>query len=123
MVDGGAYDGTLGIVAAITAVKSIKQEIDSENKTMHRSIEVIAFSDEEGLRFKSTFLGSRAVAGSFLKHGYLDARDSKGYTLSSVLEKFVKEKLISICNGLSNPAHEMGEIIIYLHKDVKHSIC
>merc|ERR1712157_133037 len=73
---------------------------DSENKTMHRSIEVIAFSDEEGLRFKSTFLGSRAVAGSFLKHGYLDARDSKGYTLSSVLETV----------GLSNSEEDIAKI-------------
>ncbi|QDZ21437.1 allantoate deiminase [Chloropicon primus] len=101
VVDGGAYDGTLGIVAAITAVKNLKLKLDSdEGLALKRPVEVIAFSDEEGLRFKSTFLGSRAVSGTFLKHGYLDARDSKGYTLSSVLETV----------GLSNSKEDIAKI-------------
>ena len=100
VVDGGAYDGTLGIVTAITAVRNLKIKAEAEDRDLKRSVEVIAFSDEEGLRFKSTFLGSRAVSGTFLKHGYLEARDSKGYTLASVLETV----------GLSNSKEDIAKI-------------
>jgi len=101
VVDGGAYDGTLGIVSAITAVKNLKLRLDSDASLgLRRPVEVIAFSDEEGLRFKSTFLGSRAVSGTFLKNGYLQATDSKGYTLASVLETV----------GLSNSEEDIAKI-------------
>lgn len=45
----------------------------------------MAFSDEEGVRFQSTFLGSRAVAGTLIKHKMLEARDKGGVTLSEAL--------------------------------------
>ena len=86
VIDGGAYDGTLGIVVAIAAAKNVRLAANAAGANVTRSVEVVAFSDEEGLRFKSTFLGSRAISGSFLQHGYLHAKDSKGYELQSVLE-------------------------------------
>ena len=117
VVDGGAYDGTLGIVAAITAVKNLKMKLEAEEKTLKRSVEVIAFSDEEGLRFKSTFLGSRAVSGSFLKHGYLDARDSKGYTLSSVLETVgLSNSVEDIANIAMKPEEVLGYVEVHIEQ-------
>ena len=63
--DAGKYDGPLGVITAIAAV----QRLHDEGRRLPFAIEVIAFADEEGLRYGSTYLGSRAVAGRF------DARD------------------------------------------------
>ncbi|TME70562.1 MAG: M20 family metallo-hydrolase, partial [Chloroflexi bacterium] len=63
--DAGKYDGPLGVITAIAVV----QRLHDEGRRLPFAIEVIAFADEEGLRYGSTYLGSRAVAGRF------DARD------------------------------------------------
>ena len=55
--DAGAYDGVLGVVLALEWV-----ELARESKAPY-AVEVIAFSEEEGVRFGVPFLGSRAVAG------------------------------------------------------------
>ncbi len=57
--DAGAYDGVLGVALALEWA-----EVAQEMRTPFR-IEVIAFSEEEGVRFGVPFLGSRAVAGRF----------------------------------------------------------
>ena len=57
--DAGAFDGVLGVVLALEWV-GIAQEM-----RLPLAIEVIAFSEEEGVRFGVPFLGSRAVAGTF----------------------------------------------------------
>ena len=57
--DAGKYDGPLGVLVGIAAV----QRLHDANRRLPFSIEVIAFADEEGLRFGSTYLGSRAFAG------------------------------------------------------------
>ncbi len=69
--DGGAYDGVLGVVMALEWVR-IAQEL---NLTL--DLEVIAFSEEEGVRFGVPFIGSRAVAGRF-DPALLESKDSGG---------------------------------------------
>lgn len=59
--NGGKYDGRLGILAAIAVVAQLRDS----GRHLPFHLEVIAFSEEEGVRFKSTFLGSSAVAGRF----------------------------------------------------------
>jgi allantoate deiminase len=59
--DAGKYDGPLGVVIAIAAV----QRLHDHGKHLPYAIEVLAFADEEGLRFGTTYLGSRAIAGTF----------------------------------------------------------
>ncbi|KAH7569689.1 hypothetical protein JRO89_XS06G0244500 [Xanthoceras sorbifolium] len=61
VVDAGIFDGSLGIISAISALKALKSA--GKLGKLKRPVEVIAFSDEEGVRFQSTFLGSAAVAG------------------------------------------------------------
>src|SRR5260370_32632026 len=56
----GKYDGPLGVIVAIAAV----QRLHDSGIRLPFAIEVFAFADEEGLRFGSTYLGSRAVAGT-----------------------------------------------------------
>lgn len=52
---------------------------------LRRSLRVVGFADEEGVRFQSTYLGSRALAGSLAASGALDARDGAGVTLREAL--------------------------------------
>lgn len=58
VIDAGKYDGTLGVVTSIAAVKALLQG-GRTAPLLKRPIELVAFCDEEGVRFGSTFLGSR----------------------------------------------------------------
>ncbi len=79
--DAGAYDGVLGVMLALELV-SILQEGASA-----LAIEVIAFSEEEGVRFGVPFIGSRAVAGRF-DTGLLALKDADGITLEAAIRSF-----------------------------------
>ena len=69
--DAGAFDGVLGVVLALEWV-AIAQELE-----LPLRIEVIAFSEEEGVRFGVPFIGSRAVAGRF-DPALLALKDARG---------------------------------------------
>lgn len=81
----GKYDGNLGVVVAIEAVAALAR--DGIRRPF--AIEVLAFGDEEGVRFPTTLTGSRAVAGT-LGHepASLDARDPDGITVREALVRF-----------------------------------
>ncbi|KAG2687941.1 hypothetical protein I3760_09G072500 [Carya illinoinensis] len=84
VVDAGIFDGSLGVISALSALKVLYT-----NETLgklRRPVEVIAFSDEEGVRFQSTFLGSAAVAG-ILPVTALQISDKSGLTVQEALEK------------------------------------
>jgi allantoate deiminase len=81
--DAGKYDGMLGVVTAIECVSVLH----SKKKKLPFAIEVIGFGDEEGVRFGTTLLGSRAVAGIFDRKA-LDAADAAGKSMSAALEEF-----------------------------------
>jgi allantoate deiminase/N-carbamoyl-L-amino-acid hydrolase len=80
VINAGKYDGRLGILAAVAVAGSLRRA----GQTLPYPLEIIAFAEEEGVRFKSTFLGSRAVAGRF-DPGDLDSVDAGGCTLSDAL--------------------------------------
>jgi allantoate deiminase len=79
----GKYDGMLGVLVAIAVV----QVLHDAGRRLPFAIEVIAFADEEGLRFASTYLGSRAVAGT-LSPADLNLVDAKGTTLAQAITDF-----------------------------------
>jgi len=81
--DAGKYDGMLGVIAAIECVGFL----NSKNKRLPFAIEVIGFGDEEGVRFGTTLLGSRAVAGTF-DMDVLEAKDPQGKTMADALREF-----------------------------------
>jgi allantoate deiminase len=79
----GKWDGPLGLITAISCVADL-------HKRSHRlpfAIEVTGFADEEGVRFASTLLGSRAVAGSF-DESVLNTRDHAGISMRDALVQF-----------------------------------
>src|SRR5690242_11376795 len=57
----GKYDGLFGIITAIACVK----DLHARGKRLPYTLEVVAFGDEEGVRFGTTLIGSNAMAGSF----------------------------------------------------------
>jgi allantoate deiminase len=81
--DAGKWDGPLGLISAISCVA----DLNRRGLRLPFAIEVIGFADEEGVRFASTLLGSRAVAGTF-DESVLNARDADGVTMREALRTF-----------------------------------
>lgn len=79
----GKYDGMLGVLLAIAAVERCQQE----NISLPYTIEVIAFADEEGLRFHTAYLGSRALAGTF-NPAWLALRDDQNVTMADAITTY-----------------------------------
>ena len=77
----GAFDGVLGTVVAIALVELLR------DRRLPFTIEVVGFSDEEGVRFDAPFLGSRALAGTF-DTALLDRVDKKGRSLREAIKQF-----------------------------------
>ncbi|HTV96300.1 MAG TPA: 2-oxo-4-hydroxy-4-carboxy-5-ureidoimidazoline decarboxylase [Steroidobacteraceae bacterium] len=80
VIDAGKYDGRLGILLPIAVAGWLRRS----GSSLPYTLEVIAFAEEEGVRFKSTFLGSRAVAGRF-DPAALDSLDAGGTRLSDAI--------------------------------------
>jgi allantoate deiminase len=79
--DAGAYDGVLGVALALEWV-ALAQELK-----VPQAIEVIAFSEEEGVRYGAPFLGSRAVAGVF-DQSMLAYEDADGIRMDDAIRAF-----------------------------------
>ncbi len=77
----GAFDGVLGVVLAVALVELLGE------MRFPFAIEVVGFSDEEGVRFGAPFLGSRALAGSF-DPALLDRTDESGRTVRDAIRGF-----------------------------------
>jgi beta-ureidopropionase / N-carbamoyl-L-amino-acid hydrolase len=80
VVNAGKYDGRLGILLPIAVAAKLRRD----GVQLPFPLEIIAFAEEEGVRFKSTFLGSRAVAGHFDVKA-LDSTDAEGLSMRSVM--------------------------------------
>jgi allantoate deiminase len=79
--DAGAYDGVLGVTLALELVDF------GRARNLPMPIEVIAFSEEEGVRFGVPFLGSRAIAGQF-DPALLSLTDGDGVTLDGAIRAY-----------------------------------
>ena len=76
--DAGRYDGPLGVLAGIALAERLA------GASLPFSLEVLAFADEEGLRYGTPYLGSRVVAGSFRLED-LDRRDEDGISMRDAI--------------------------------------
>jgi allantoate deiminase len=81
--DAGKWDGPLGLITAISCIAYLNKR----GRRLPFAIEVTGFADEEGVRFASTLLGSRAVAGTF-DESVLNAKDSTGASMREALLQF-----------------------------------
>src|SRR5467141_2758651 len=81
--DAGKWDGPLGLITAISCVGAMHKR----GQRWPFAIEVTGFADEEGVRFASTLLGSRAIAGTF-DESLLGVKDSAGISMRDALSQF-----------------------------------
>ena len=79
--NGGKYDGRLGIFVPMACVR----ELHRQGKRLPFHFEVIGFAEEEGQRYKATFLGSGALIADF-KPEWLDQKDADGITMRAAMQ-------------------------------------
>lgn len=77
----GAYDGILGVVLAVSLLEALG------GRRLPFGIEVVGFSEEEGVRFGAPFIGSRALVGR-LDADLLGRRDARGISVAKAIEDF-----------------------------------
>jgi allantoate deiminase len=109
VADAGRYDGILGVMMGIAAVESLRER----GVALPWAIEVIGFSDEEGVRFGAPFIGSRALAGT-LDAGMLALRDAGGVSLAEALELFGANP-----QAMAECAIEPGSVVAYLEPHIE----
>lgn len=80
IINAGKFDGPLGVLMGL----DLLEELIQSKTELPFHIELIGFCDEEGTRFHTTFLGSKAIAGSF-DMSVLHARDEAGISLEEVI--------------------------------------
>jgi N-carbamoyl-L-amino-acid hydrolase len=79
--NGGKYDGRLGIYVPLACVKTLADQ----KRRLPFDLEIVAFAEEEGQRFKATFLGSSALTGDF-NPAWLDQLDANGISMRSAMQ-------------------------------------
>jgi len=83
VINAGRFDGMLGVLSGIACVESLFEA----GVQLNHPVEVIAFADEEGVRFQSTYLGSRAITGEF-DAAVMSRTDADGISFSDALQAF-----------------------------------
>lgn len=83
VADAGRYDGMLGVLLGIAVVEALRDA----RQTLPWQIEVVGFSEEEGVRFQAPFIGSRALAGT-LDESLLSRCDAAGVPVRDALGNF-----------------------------------
>lgn len=106
----GKYDGRLGILCAIAAVKTLQ----ANHKRLGFNVEVVAFSEEEGQRFPATFLASSALTGEFSPH-WLSQTDAHGVTLEQAMRQAGLDPT-QIASIQRDPAHYMGFLEVHIEQ-------
>ncbi len=105
----GKWDGPLGVITAISCVG----ELNRQRKRFAFAIEVVGFADEEGVRFNSTLLGSRAIAGTFDER-VLDAQDRTGGTMRQALAAFGLD-----AGKIETAAHRRDDVLGYIELHIE----
>jgi hydantoinase/carbamoylase family amidase len=107
--DAGWYDGNLGVILGLAAI----QNLSVQNRRLPFALEVIAFGDEENLRFPTTLLGSRAMAGKVIRQE-LDKQDSAGLSVAQELIAFGCDP-----EKFTQAAREPSDIIAYIEVHIE----
>ena len=108
--DAGRFDGTLGVLSAIAVV----DRLHARGRRLPFAIEVLAFGDEEGVRFPGTLTGSRALAGRF-EPKLLDEVDQDGITRRQALLDFGTDGS-QFAAETRDPAHVLGYIEVHIEQ-------
>ncbi len=83
VIDAGKYDGCLGVVAGLLVVEELK----ARGVTLPFGLEILAFGDEEGVRFPTALSSSSAITGTY-RADWLEATDADGIKVKDALKAF-----------------------------------
>jgi len=81
--DAGKYDGPLGVMVALACI----ERLHARQERLAFALEVLAFADEEGLRYNSAYLGSKFMSGT-LDPKALHLTDTDGITMAEAIRSF-----------------------------------
>ncbi|WP_428377685.1 allantoate amidohydrolase [Lichenicoccus sp.] len=108
--DAGRYDGALGILAGLAALERLRDR----DIRLPFAVELLAFGDEEGVRFARTLTGSRACAGTLDAALHLASHDAEGITLRDALSAFGCDP-----DRLGDAAYRPDRVIAYLEPHIE----
>ena len=108
--NGGKYDGRLGIFTPMACVRALHRQ----GKRLPFNIEVVGFAEEEGQRYKATFLGSGALVGDF-KPAWLDQKDADGITMREAMTHAGLE-VGAIADIKRNPDNYLGFVEMHIEQ-------
>jgi allantoate deiminase/N-carbamoyl-L-amino-acid hydrolase len=109
VINAGRYDGRLGILLPIAVAGVLRRA----GRTPPFALEIIAFAEEEGVRFKSTFLGSRAVAGRF-ESAVLDVVDAAGISVREAIAGAGQDP-----DGIASLARDPAEVACFVEVHIE----
>jgi len=112
--DAGMLDGPLGVLLPIVALA----ELRSRGVQLPFAVEVIGFSEEEGVRFASAYLGSKGFCGQ-LKVGDLALRDSEGVTVQAAIDRWHGGRGAVDARHLPKAAHRKSDLLGYLEVHIE----
>jgi N-carbamoyl-L-amino-acid hydrolase len=108
--NGGKYDGRVGVFVPIACVR----ELARAGRRLPFDFEVVGFAEEEGQRYKATFIGSGALVGDF-KAEWLDQKDADGITMREAIEH-AGLNIDDIPKIKRNPADYLGHIEVHIEQ-------
>lgn len=110
--DAGRLDGRLGILLAIEAVRGLV----AEHRRLPFGIELVAFAEEEGQRFPTTFLGASALVGDF-DPAWLALKDATGVTLADAMRGAGLPATMDAIGALArDPARYLGYVEVHIEQ-------
>ncbi|WP_028996278.1 allantoate amidohydrolase [Azohydromonas australica] len=108
--NGGKYDGRLGILVPMACVRQLQRA----GKRLPFGIEVVGFAEEEGQRYKATFLGSGALVGQF-DTGWLDQVDAQGISMRQAMQA-AGLRIEDIAALQRDPAQYLGFVEVHIEQ-------
>ncbi|CAN5748999.1 hypothetical protein BH11PSE7_BH11PSE7_28290 [soil metagenome] len=110
--NGGKYDGRLGIFTPMACVR----ELVHAGKRLPFGLEVVGFSEEEGQRYKATFLGSGALIGHF-NPDWLEQKDAGGITMREAMQHAgLPGTIEAIAKLRRNPSDYLGFVEVHIEQ-------
>jgi beta-ureidopropionase / N-carbamoyl-L-amino-acid hydrolase len=108
--NGGKYDGRLGILVPMAGVR----ELQRAGRRLRHGIEVVGFAEEEGQRYKATFLGSGSLIGQF-DAAWLEQRDADGITMREAMQHAGLD-IAAIPTLVRDPARYLGFVEVHIEQ-------
>ena len=114
--DAGRYDGPLGIMLGLECVAALC----ASNRRLSFAVEIVAFGDEEGSRFHTSMLCSRAFAGSLAKDDFADVKDENGIGVTEALKDFSERVNLTLPDApFEAAARSSSDILAYFEPHIE----